>query len=75
MNFYDNVVFETEIRTTMNITMMNLEHSILAHDTNDLFLGIVYGMANSLIIHMVSSKFGEVLQGMVKITVLIYVSA
>ncbi|KAG2173577.1 hypothetical protein INT43_004995, partial [Umbelopsis isabellina] len=52
MNFYNNVLFETEIRTTINITMMNLERSILAHDTNDLFLGIVYGMANSLIIHM-----------------------
>jgi hypothetical protein len=55
MNFYNNPGFVTEIRTTINLTMVNLERSILAHDTNDLFLGIVYGMANSLIIHMVSN--------------------
>jgi hypothetical protein len=54
MNFYDSKEFEDEVRITMNVTLENLERSIQAHDSNDLILGMVYGVANSLIIHMVS---------------------
>ena len=54
MNFYGSKEFEDEVRITLNVTLENLERSIQAHDSNDLILGMVYGVANSLIIHMVS---------------------
>jgi hypothetical protein len=54
MNFYGSKEFEDEVRITMNVTLENFERSIQAHDSNDLILGMVYGVANSLIIHMVS---------------------
>jgi hypothetical protein len=54
MNFYGNKEFEDEIRVTINATVEALERSIQAHDSNDLLLAMLYGVANSLIIHMVS---------------------
>lgn len=54
MNFYGNKEFEDEIRVTINATVEVLEKSIQAHDSNDLLLAMLYGVANSLIIHMVS---------------------
>lgn len=54
MNFYGNQEFEDEIRVTINATVEALERSIQAHDSNDLLLAMLYGVANSLIIHMVS---------------------
>ncbi|KAG2177712.1 hypothetical protein INT44_008226 [Umbelopsis vinacea] len=52
MNFYGNKEFEDEIRVTINATVEALERSIQAHDSNDLLLAMLYGVANSLIIHM-----------------------
>ncbi|KAH8552767.1 PXA domain-containing protein [Umbelopsis sp. PMI_123] len=52
MNFYKNREFEDEIRITINATVETFERSIQAHDSNDLLLAMLYGVANSLIIHM-----------------------
>lgn len=56
MNFYSSKEFEDEVRITMNVTLENFERAILAHDSNDLIMAMVYGVANSLIIHMVSAS-------------------
>jgi hypothetical protein len=46
--------FERAINVRLNAAVTNIEKTLLKQERNDIVMAIMYGLANTLIIHMVS---------------------
>jgi hypothetical protein len=49
--------FERAINVRLNAAVTNIEKTLLKQERNDIVMAIMYGLANTLIIHMVSKKY------------------
>jgi hypothetical protein len=53
INIYNDATFEKLARERLNIVFLNVQKILLNQDRNDIVISTVYGVANTLIIHMV----------------------
>lgn len=53
LNFYNDTTFEKLARQSINTMLLNLQRILLKQERNDLVMSTLYGVANTLIIHMV----------------------
>ncbi|KAI8997525.1 PXA domain-containing protein [Pilobolus umbonatus] len=52
INTYNNPTFEKMVHERLNTVILNVEKILLNQDRNDIIMSTVYGVANTLIIHM-----------------------
>lgn len=56
INQHHDIQFERLARERLNVVFLNIEKILLNQERNDIVMSTVYGVANTLIIHMVKSK-------------------
>lgn len=54
INEHKDPTFEKLARERLNIVFLNVQKILLNQDRNDIVMSTVYGVANTLIIHMVN---------------------
>lgn len=54
MNYYQDTAFEIVARNRLNTMFLNIQKILLNQERNDIVMSTLYGVANTLIIHMVS---------------------
>lgn len=54
INIHDDEIFEKLARERLNIVFLNVQKILLNQERNDIVMSTLYGVANTLIIHMVS---------------------
>lgn len=53
LNIHKDVTFERLARERLNVVFLNVQKILLNQERNDIVMSTVYGVANTLIIHMV----------------------
>lgn len=56
INVHNDKTFEKLARERLNIVFLNVEKILLNQERNDIVMSTLYGVANTLIIHMVKNS-------------------
>jgi hypothetical protein len=56
LNVHKDTTFERLVRERLNVAFLNVQKILLNQERNDIVMSTLYGVANTLIIHMVSFK-------------------